>query len=496
MERVSTTLLAWLGTTQAFAVILVIFVLNSTWLALSAIYPLPFDEYFHFGIIKLYAQQWSPFISIQPPEASIYGDITRLPSYLYHYLMSWPFKLIEQVIPSEEGQIIALRLINIIMFALGIVLIRHLLLKANVSRKIIHVALLFFVVTPIVPFLAAHINYDNSVMILAPLALILGYQIIQSRKPDIRSLLYLIILGLLGCLIKETFLPIIGLVGLYALFVLIWRYRISLPSQLWKSFLAQKLAWRFGMAALLILSVGMFSERYVVNQLQYGDYSPSCEKIQSIEVCSDNMPWFRNYQNKLNPPEKLPYGNPISYTQHWVSKIMRGFFAVFSHTPTLVVSPQEPFGPIVLKALLPLPIVLASLLSITSLVVVTTSIKRLWKQPFYRYAVLIVVGYAAVVWFFNLSVYQELAAAQAIQARYFLPLLPLALVIVLQSYAWVVRQERARALLLIAFGGLYIYSGGILGWLIRADTTWYWQQPTVIQVNQSVQEGLKRIIIH
>lgn len=496
MERACIWLFSWIATTQAFVVIMVLFLVNALWMAFNAIYPLPFDEYFHYGVIKIYAQQWSPFISVQPPEASIYGDITRLPSYLYHYLMSFPYRLLEPLIPSEEGRIIALRILNIALFAAGIVLFRYLFLKVGVSRRIVHVALLFFVVTPIVPFLAAHINYDNTVMLLAPLALLFGYQIISSRTPDAKRIVYLVILGLLGCLIKETFLPIFGLVALYIGTVLIWRHRGKLPGLIWKQFHKERLWWRLLTVVVLILSIGLFTERYVTNQIRYGDYGAPCEKVQSIEVCSDYMPWYRNYQNKLNPPAEPPFGNPLSFTQHWGSKITRGFFAVFSHTPTQVESPLEPFGPIVLKPLLPLPIVVASLVMMTAVVVVFVQRRRLWANQFYRLSLVMLGGYIFIVWAFNYNTYLSLTAAQAIQARYFLPLLPLAFVVILQSYVWTVHRQRVQMALLIVIGSIYLCSGGILGWLIRADTTWYWQNPTVIEVNQSIQKGIKPFIIH
>ncbi|MGI0134888.1 MAG: hypothetical protein ACREBW_08030, partial [Candidatus Micrarchaeaceae archaeon] len=81
-----------------------------------------FDENFHFGLIQLHADQWLPFFTHQPANADAYGAIARDPSYLYHFLMSIPYRLIRLITPNTTAQIIALRLINIALFTSGFVL--------------------------------------------------------------------------------------------------------------------------------------------------------------------------------------------------------------------------------------------------------------------------------------------------------------------------------------------------------------------------------------
>ena len=88
---------AFLGSRIFFAGILTVFVLQALWFALSALYPMAFDEEVHFGIINIYAHQWSPFLAGQPAGADSFGAIARDPSYLFHYLMSFPYRLLEQI---------------------------------------------------------------------------------------------------------------------------------------------------------------------------------------------------------------------------------------------------------------------------------------------------------------------------------------------------------------------------------------------------------------
>src|ERR1700722_8925502 len=83
----------FLQSPKCFLIILTMFVIESVWIAVSAGFPMAFDESFHFGIIKLYAKQWSPFFSHQPAGGNAYGALTADPSYLYHYLMSFPYRV-------------------------------------------------------------------------------------------------------------------------------------------------------------------------------------------------------------------------------------------------------------------------------------------------------------------------------------------------------------------------------------------------------------------
>ena len=136
-----------------------------------------FDEDFHFGIIRLYAQQWSPFFAHQPAGGNVYGALTSDPSYLYHYLMSFPYRLTTLFTSSQTLQIIALRFIDVdgddVLVTWSLVLFHRVLLKAKASVGLANVTLLFFILVPVVPLLAAQINYDDLLLPLTALALLM-----------------------------------------------------------------------------------------------------------------------------------------------------------------------------------------------------------------------------------------------------------------------------------------------------------------------------------
>src|SRR5487761_1343900 len=116
-----------LNSRRFFWAILVFFVLEAAWVALSAAYPQAFDESFHFGIIKVYSHYWLPFLNSQPPNADAFGAVFRDPSYLYHYAMSFPYRLITLFVHGQTTQVIIMRFINIALAATGLVIFRRVL---------------------------------------------------------------------------------------------------------------------------------------------------------------------------------------------------------------------------------------------------------------------------------------------------------------------------------------------------------------------------------
>src|SRR5271154_6655389 len=120
-----------LGSPRLIRFILAFFIFESAWIAISAAYPQAFDENFHFGLIQVYSHYWLPFLSSQPPHAASFGAVARDPSYLYQYLMSFPYRIIAHFYHEEIGQIIMLRFINVGLFAAGILLLRRILLRVG-----------------------------------------------------------------------------------------------------------------------------------------------------------------------------------------------------------------------------------------------------------------------------------------------------------------------------------------------------------------------------
>ena len=221
--RFSQRFIAFLGSRAFFVVTAILFILQAGWIALSARYPQAFDEQFHLGIIQLYAHQLSPFFAHQPAGADAYGAVARDPSYLYHYLMSFPYRWIAHFTRDLTIQVIVLRFINIACLGSALFIFRKVLAFTGASKALINTTLFFFVATPVVPLLASQINYDNLTIPLTGLAIWWCLRFLRElRTNDIWHwdlLAGLLIICLLTSLVKYAFLPIfvgLGLVVLYA----------------------------------------------------------------------------------------------------------------------------------------------------------------------------------------------------------------------------------------------------------------------------------------
>jgi len=102
-----------------------------------------------------------PYLAHQPPNANAYGAVARDPSYLYHYLMSFPNRVLSLFIHGQTAQVITLRFIDIGFFTSGLVLFRRVLLRAGLSQGLTNFCLFLFVLIPIVPQLAGQVSYDD-----------------------------------------------------------------------------------------------------------------------------------------------------------------------------------------------------------------------------------------------------------------------------------------------------------------------------------------------
>jgi hypothetical protein len=342
--------------------------------------------------------------------------------------------------------------------------------------------------------LAAHNNYDNLLFLLTPVFLLIVTKLIIEEGNLIINLSLYFSLGFIASLVKYTFIPMLVIVSLYLLVFYIKRWgKISLRSE-WRKLENKKILLL--LLPMLVISFGLFVERPVINTIRYHSISPKCEDVQSIEVCKHFMPWARNQDNLKNKSAEKLYGNPVSFTQHWVTKSMRGYFAIFSHTPTQVVSTKEPFGPIVLKPLLPLPIVIAYSAILLGISAVLLQLKKILADQFLRFSLVLSGGYLVVLWLFNYQGYLKLGVAQAIQARYTLPILIIMYVLIAWSVNQTLKSNKIKTALLILIFVTYCWGGGIAGYLIWADQNWYWQNTTVITTNKRIQNLLRYVVIH
>lgn len=470
--------------------------LQSLWLILSSNL-LPYDEYYHVGIIEFYARQWSPFISQQPAEVSIYGDLTRLPAYLYHYLMSFPYRLLDVITDNHTLIVIGLRILNVAMVLIGIMLFRKLFREAKVSERVINLATLVFVATPIVPLLSAQNNYDNAMFMLTPVVLLLAYRLV-TKPTELTTLLWMGTVGMLATLIKYNFIVIFAAVVVYVTWVLVYRHRQRIVGILIGSL--QK-APKAGLVAMVVfvLTLGLFTERFGVNAVLYKQVKVDCAKVQPREVCVQYSPWRRNQKALTKTSTGYLYGGAFTYTSHWVSTIMRGYYAIFANIIPENTNIPDPYGNYVFKNLLPLPIALGYSFVALGLLSLLISIKQLWREHLTRLTVVSSTLLVLALWTFNYTFYLKYGRAYAIQARYLIPMMLPLLVLFGQSLAMTVRRTSLGWFkwLLLTMVALYVLSGGIAGWIIKSNDNWYWPHNSlVLNANRTAKAMLKWVVPH
>lgn len=453
-----------------------------------------FDENFHYGLIQVYSQQLSPFIAEAPEGTGSLGALTREPSYLFPYLMSFPYRFFALFTESQDTLIILLRLINVALFTAGLFVFRRLLLSAKASPALTHFSLLAFTLIPITPFLAAHINYDNLLFLLVPIALILTMRCakdLRSNTFPVHALITLIILCLITTIVKYPFLPIAAGIAAYLTGVFVWKksradiYRILQTIR--PNFAALPISAKAWLIAGLIVSSGLFFERHGVNYLQYGSFVPDCAEVVDFDHCSQYGPWIRNHAIRQNAPEyaepDLPY-----YAANWFYDMnYRLFFAINSEYYT-----ERPLA---------VPFITSFFVAISGTLLTLLFLPRLVRK--YRGILLfgsVILIYAGTLFMRGYSSYLNTTEFLALNGRYFIPVMLLIFIIIGLAYkelfdliknraaAWKISFAMIAILLLLQ-------GGGILTYIIRSDSSWHRQDPLIIELNETAKSTLSPLIL-
>lgn len=486
-----------LSSSKFFIFSIVFFSLHTLWLALSA-HSLPYDEYFHLGFIEFYSHQLSPFIAQQPASVSYLGDITRFPSYLYEYLMSFPYRVFAFFTQDQYIITVLMRSLNIILVIFGLILWRKLLLKIGLSKRLAHLVLFVFMLLPMVVLVAAENNYDNLIFVITPIFLGFALDLLKGSF-TIKNIVGFVCLGLINCLVKNQFVVIFAPTTILVVAVILRRYSFkTLMQKLHKSVKSSSCATLILLTLVSVLSAGLFIERIGVNLVRYHSINIDCARVQPFEVCYQNSPWQRNYNTIKDRPTTSStnlYGNPVSYTQHWITVMMRGFNANFANVPQLA-KPWDPYGTYRFKPLLPLLMVASYSVLVATIVCIIVGSKKWWPVRWVRVSLILTLGYMAILWYFNYSSYLQTGQAYAIQPRYLYLLLILLLASCAKIIQLTINNARLASWLAVIVIVIYIYCGGAIGWFLYARSTWYWPNETIINTNQNIQLALQKIIYH
>lgn len=472
------------------------FMFSALWIGLSGAYSMAFDEYVHYGITKLYEQQWSPFFASQPISADAFGAITRDGSYFYHYLMSFPLRLISVFHPSLTIEIIFLRVWSIAFFAGGILLFRAAFKRAGLTNRMVNLVLGFFMLMPVAPLAASQVNYDTLLFLLTGVTVWLAVRcsliLRQTKQIPVSLLSWLITTMAFASIVKYAFLPIA--VGVTIYFVIIIWQSVGLKRTTWTTAIKHEFTtakwWRLvATAFLLLLSLGLFAERYGINTLKYHTPTPECNQVMALQRCFAYEPFERNYNyHQGNYP--LPAHKIAAYPfNNWIRGMIRSLFHVVSSKTAYGYFAGEPFL---------LPHILGFIVFAGGLVAVLVHGKWLWLRNHTNQLFIVLSAiYAGLLFAQNFMDFLHTHVAVAIQGRYLLPIIPMFLVLVVQAYGRLLHNVstniKTAALVLACI--MILQGGSLLPFIIRHSDDWVWNTPLAQQTNKAAQNALKPLVI-
>lgn len=497
MPKVLSRFAEHLRLTSFFRLVLFVFVIEASWVAVSAAYPQAFDENFHFGLVKIYSHYWLPFLSHQPNHANAYGAVARDPSYLYHYLMSFPYRLVELFTRQQITQVIILRFINIALFSYGIVLFRQVMLRVGTSKALTNLIMMLFVLIPIVPQLAAQVNYDNLLLPLTAAMILLAFRItseLREKKISLWSVAMFLGGCLLTSLVKYAFLPIFAGMVAFLCVVLYRSYRGDIGlflRQLAQSWQQQKHLAKVSIILISVISLGMFIQRDVINVVDYHNVEPNCAKVLSVKDCMAYSPWAYNYKKHAtltSTPAKLKYANPVMYAFQWLYWMwFRLFFAI-----------DGPNGRF--KNYPPLPLPSAATLIATAIGVI--ALIKWWRKIFSGNINLILlfvisVFYLSALFGQGYITYRYTDVLENMNGRYLLPVLLLVAAIFGQAISRSFRRnhQNRKVIFALVILLLFLEGGGVLTFIARSDSSWYVTNRTVVKVNNTARKVIKPVVV-
>lgn len=469
-----------------------LFVLGAAWTAAASLFPMAFDEEFHYGLIKIYASSLLPFGIEHTGDMAQYGAATADASYLFHYLMSFPYRLLDAVGLPDMAIIIVLRFINVAFVAAGLVIFRRAFIHAGVSRSVSTIGLILVSTVPVFVLLAAHINYDNLLFLIIGWCVLLAVRLtnhVRQAKPlPLSETLQLVAAVLIGMSVKYAFLPLALGLFLWIVWLVIVAYRAhkqTISSQLtaFKSeWLAVAPRRKYAWIGLLTISL-FFASHYLTNTLSYGSPIPSCERVFSETECQAYGPWNRNKNYEANKSESFV---PLSYGAYMTTEWLPGM------TQRLTFAVAGKTNGFQTKLPMPALVYMYVILAIVGATCLLIQIVRRKTPSLAAFTLLLTLIYVGTLSFQLYGDYIDTAQPVAINGRYLIPLLPLVAVVFIQAIRGVLSSVSSYRLALVTIGiaGLLVISGAGAGtYIVQAESHWFWPG-----VGQESHQALKSIV--
>lgn len=427
-----------------------------------------YDEAYHVSAIRYFADGATPF-STQPDDLRGVGDVERYGSYLYHWLLSFPYRWSAGM--AADHRLVVLRLCSIGMVSLGLLALRPLASAMDLSSRAANLVVLVVAAVPMVTYLGMTVNYDNLMFVLLVLMWLAAVRLY--RAPGLALLLWAAFLVTASALAlaKYSALPVIAVTGVVVLVrrIVVARTRAgrltepALPPPGWP---------RVRLVAALVAAVAAVAavvERYGINLLRFGKPQPDCSDVQTLVTCLSWAPWRRNHELDPTFSDLAPsLAGLVRYVTHeWLP----GMATTFTYYGALDAEGSHgTWGAHATAAVLLLGF--AALLG--ALLLGSAAALR---PPGAAMLVLGCLGYVVALVWQNYTDYRALGEPIGVQGRYLLPLLPVLVILGVRATVHLVAANGRRAgvvragLLVLVVLGL-TQGAGSLGVLARSDDSW------------------------
>lgn len=461
-----------LGSRLTTAMVLLLFALQSAWIALSA-RPVIYDEAYHLAAIDALSRRATPFIDQVVADGAV-GDIERYGSWLYHYLMSFPWRGLDAIGVGDGTKMVAVRLLTVAIVTAGLFVCYRLFRELGASSAVANVSLMIVSSAPLLVFLSGAVNYDNLLFLLASGFFLAAVRLWKAGTFEAWSWLSVIALGTWASLTKYTFLPIFGIIVVMLLCRQIPRLRragITGWLTQWRQVgLVLKLR-HLGVLVLAVLGTAAFVERYVVNVFAYGALTPDCSAVHEIEICEMHGPWSRNRELDAEFDDvPLSVTSGVSYFSNvWTLLMFRN--ATLIGVDLARGGAAASRGANVTGALLTLFVIAM----FVALVLCWGAVKQIEGA---RLLLAAAAFFLLVLFVQNYTDYASFGQGVGVATRYALVVYPLLVGIVCIAVNGVVRQTSRnggrllRALLVLGLLVGLSQGGGFITYLWSADTTW------------------------
>lgn len=423
------------------------------------------DETYHFQLIKLFAERGvSPILNNQNGYYFL-GEVVHTPFTIYHYLLSFPFR----IFGDSSASLFLLRGINILMACASLYVVLLIARSLRLSKLASHLSIFMLANTLMFVFLSSMINYDNLFVLLSLLSihLVLGL----SKKLSINKIMSLMLVTACGLLVKISFLPI-ALSSIIILLVRLWQTR----QKVFKS-LAQEMAHNlrralFGTVTLTLMTsvlCGFAMYKYISNVVSYHTYSPGCEKVLTMEQCYENSVYKRNKILNSDAPPNIKISTS-EYVSSWTSIMLDRTFGIFGHKIT---QPTK---------------LIATWYQVLFALSVIAIIKRYRKGDRQTNLTLVIISFYTVTLIYNgYTGYHESGLIDlAIQGRYLFAVLPV-MYLFANKYILELFSTKLKFVYVLATLSIF-FTAGLPSYLIASDPTWY-SSPT-IRVNTKINQLL------